>query len=150
MRPRSRNNRCVSDVTPIHSRRATQKQAATSGTARQSIVLHSGMLAQGQPRQPFFDRRELQTIMNIYGRMVQAGEWRDYAIDMLPDRVVFAIFRRASEMPIYRIEKQPKLANRQGQYAVLGAAGQVLKRGRELPQVLRVLERKLLKLVDEG
>ncbi len=108
------------------------------------------MLAQRQPQQPFFDRRELQIIMNIYGRMVQAGEWRDYAIDTLPDRVVFAIFRRASEMPIYRIEKQPKLVNRQGQYAVLGAAGQVLKRGRELPQLLRVFERKLLKLVDEG
>lgn len=137
-------------MTPINSRRVPQARAAASGTTRQSIVLHSGMLAQRQPQQPFFDRRELQIIMNIYGRMVQAGEWRDYAIDTLPDRVVFAIFRRTSEMPVYRIEKQPRLANRQGQYAVLGAAGQVLKRGRELPQVLRVLERKLLKLVDQG
>lgn len=86
--------------------------------------------------------------MNLYGRMVQAGQWRDYAIDSFSDRVVFSVFRRASEMPLYRIEKQPKLAAKQGQYSVISASGQILKRGRELPQVLRILERKLLKLVD--
>lgn len=86
-------------------------------------------------------------ILNLYGRMVQAGEWRDYAIDGLRDRAVFSVFRRASEMPVYRVVKQPAAANRQGQYAVTGSAGQILKRGRELPQVLRVLDRKLLKLV---
>ncbi len=86
-------------------------------------------------------------ILHLYGRMVQAGEWRDYAIDGLRDQAIFSVFRRASEMPVYRIEKQPRLAARQGQYAVLGASGQVLKRGQDLPQVLRVLERKLLKLL---
>ena len=86
--------------------------------------------------------------MNLYGRMVQAGQWRDYAIDSFSDRVVFSVYRRASEMPLYRIEKQPKLAAKQGQYSVISASGQILKRGRELPQVLRILERKLLKLVD--
>lgn len=87
-------------------------------------------------------------ILHLYGRMVQAGEWRDYAIDGLKDRAVFSAFRRASEMPAYSIMKQPGLAGRQGQYAVTGSGGQILKRGRELPQVLRVLERKLLKLVE--
>ena len=80
--------------------------------------------------------------------MVQAGEWRDYAIDGLRDQAIFAAFRRTSEIPAYCIIKQPKLAARQGQYAVTGSGGQILKRGRELPQVLRVLERRLLKLVE--
>lgn len=96
--------------------------------------------------QVFFDRQELTVILNLYGRMVQAGEWRDYAIDGLGDRAVFSVFRRASEMPVCRIEKQPALAQRQGQYVITGSGGQVLKRGRELAQVLRVLERKLLKI----
>lgn len=99
------------------------------------------------PERVFFDRAELFVILHLYGRMVQAGEWRDYAIDGLRDQAIFSVFRRASEMPVYRIEKQPRLAAKQGQYAVLGASGQVLKRGQDLPQVLRVLERKLLKLL---
>ena len=103
---------------------------------------------QRAPEKVFFDRKELQVILHLYGRMVQAGEWRDYAIDGLKDQAVFSAFRRASEMPAYCIGKQPKLAGRQGQYAVTGSGGQILKRGRELPQVLRVLERKLLKLVE--
>jgi len=100
------------------------------------------------PQQVFFDRQELQIILHLYGRMVQAGEWRDYAIDGLKDQAIFSAFRRASEMPAYCIIKQPVLALRQGQYAVTGSGGQILKRGRELSQVLRVLERKLLKSVQ--
>lgn len=103
--------------------------------------------AQRAPERVFFDRRELLVILNLYGRMVQAGEWRDYAIDGLRDQAIFSVFRRASEMPVYRVIKQPSAANRQGQYAVTGSSGQILKRGRELPQVLRILESKLLKLV---
>ncbi len=103
---------------------------------------------QRAPEKVFFDRQELQIILHLYGRMVQAGEWRDYAIDGLKEQAIFSAFRRTSEMPAYCIVKQPKLAGRQGQYAVTGSGGQVLKRGRELQQVLRVLERKLLKLVE--
>ena len=94
-----------------------------------------------------FDRPELDRILSLYGRMVSAGEWRDYAMDFLKDRAVFSIFRRASEMPLYTIEKHPRLRAKQGQYAVVAAGGHVLKRGHELPQVLRVLERKLIKVL---
>jgi len=89
-----------------------------------------------------FDRRELDLILRIYGHMVSAGEWRDYAIDMLKERAVFSVFRRASEVPLYAIEKNPKLAKRQGAYCVTNATGQVLKRGHELGNVLRFFERK--------
>lgn len=92
-----------------------------------------------------FDRRELQAILQLYGRMVAAGEWRDYAIDFLKGRAVFAIFRRASEMPLYRVEKNPDA--KQGPYAVINTAGLVLKRGHDLRLVLAVLE-KPLKLVQ--
>ena len=97
-----------------------------------------------------FDRTELNRILSVYGRMVAAGEWRDYAIDFLEDRAVFSVYRRASEMPLYRIEKNPGLRNRQGEYSVIAATGHVLKRGRELSSVLRVLERKLVKAVAGG
>lgn len=96
------------------------------------------------PRQQVtFDRRELNRILDLYGRMVAAGEWRDYAIDFLKDRAVFSIFRRASEMPIYRIEKDPRLARRQGAYSVVSVTGLILKRGHELDRVLRVLDKPL-------
>jgi hypothetical protein len=94
-----------------------------------------------------FDRLELTRILNLYGRMVAAGEGRDYAIDFCDDAAVFSIFRRTSEMALYRVEKRPKLKDRQGQYAVVAAGGQVLKRGHELVNVLHVLERKLFKAV---
>jgi len=93
-----------------------------------------------------FDRRELDRIFSLYGRMVAAGEWRDYAIDFLKDRAVFSIFRRTSEVPLYRIEKDPKLARRQGAYSVITATGLILRRGHELERVLRVID-KPLKLV---
>jgi Protein of unknown function (DUF2794) len=90
-----------------------------------------------------FDRRELDDILNLYGRMVAAGEWRDYAIDFSRDKATFSIFRRSSEMPLYRIVKDPKLAARQGAYAVIAATGLILKRGHELKRVLAVLEKPL-------
>jgi len=102
------------------------------------------------PRQkPFvgFDRRELNTILNLYGRKVASGEWRDYAMDFLRDRAVFSVFRRTAEFPLYRIEKNPKLARKQGAYSVVAAGGLILKRGTELKRVLGVLE-KSVKLVD--
>jgi hypothetical protein len=95
-----------------------------------------------------FDRRELSVILSLYGRMVAAGEWRDYGISHLREAAVFAVFRRAAENPLYRIEKRPRLRLRQGMYAVIGPEGQVLRRGHDLPTVLRVLERKLIRAVD--
>lgn len=90
-----------------------------------------------------FDRRELDRILDLYGRMVAAGEWRDYAIDFLKDKAVFSIFRRAMDVPLYRIEKDPRLARRQGAYCVISQTGHILKRGHELPRVLAVLEKPL-------
>ena len=94
----------------------------------------------GPPRQVRFTREELGLILNLYGRRVAEGEWRDYAIDFRRDKAVFAVHRRTSETPLYRIEKDPKLARRQGPYAVVAASGLVLKRGHDLARVLRVLE----------
>ena len=88
-----------------------------------------------------FSRPELDRILNLYGRMVAAGEWRDYAIDFLKDRAVFSVFRRAAEMPIYRIEKNPKLARRQGAYSVISATGLIVRRGHELERVLRAIDK---------
>src|SRR5262245_23666395 len=88
-----------------------------------------------------FDRRELDRIFGLYGRMVAAGEWRDYAIDFLKDRAVFSVFRRSAEVPIYRIEKNPKLARKQGAYSVVSATGLIMRRGQELDRVLRVLDK---------
>ena len=83
------------------------------------------------------------TILNLYGRMVAAGEWRDYAMDFLKDKAVFSVYRRTSEYPLYRIEKIPRLARRQGAYSVVTVTGLVLKRGADLKRVLAVLDRKL-------
>jgi Protein of unknown function (DUF2794) len=88
-----------------------------------------------------FSRHELNRILNLYGRMVADGEWRDYAIDFLKDRAVFSVFRRACETPIYRIEKNPRLARRQGVYSVISATGLIVRRGPELDRVLRAIDR---------
>jgi len=95
------------------------------------------------PARVTFDRRELTRIFSLYGRQVAAGEWRDYAIDFLKDRAVFSIFRRACEFPIYRIEKSPKLARRQGAYSVISATGVIVRRGHELDGVLRAIDKSL-------
>src|SRR5208282_3240738 len=98
--------------------------------------------AVGLPGRVTFNRFELNRILNLYGRMVADGEWRDYAIDFLKDRAVFSVFRRASEVPIYRIEKDPRLARKQGMYSVISATGLILRRGHELDRVLLVIDRK--------
>jgi hypothetical protein len=90
-----------------------------------------------------FDRCELSRIFGLYGRKVATGEWRDYAIDFLKDRAVFSVFRRACEVPIYRIEKNPRLARRQGAYSVISATGLIVRRGPELDRVLRAIDRSL-------
>ena len=90
-----------------------------------------------------FNRQELSAILAVYGRKVAAGEWRDYAIDIGRDKAVFSVFRRASEVPLFRIEKAPKLARKQGAYSVMAPAGLILKRGHDLVRVLTVLEGRL-------
>jgi Protein of unknown function (DUF2794) len=94
-----------------------------------------------------FHRTELSVILGLYGRMVTAGLWRDYGISMLRDVAVFAVFRHTAEHPVYRIEKRPRLAARQGQYAVVGMDGRILKRGHDLRTVVQVLERKLIRAI---
>jgi len=104
----------------------------------------------GQPQAGpvFFDRRELDQILRVYGRMVAAGEWRDYAILGHRDVAEFAVFRRSGDAPVYRIEKRPALRLKQGQWAVVGEGGVVLRRGRELPQVLRVFDSRKFTVVE--
>ncbi|MDQ0457339.1 DUF2794 domain-containing protein [Rhizobium paknamense] len=103
-----------------------------------------------QARDPLpvtFHRTELDAILWVYGRMVGEGEWRDYALDHLKDKAVFSVFKRSGEMPLYRIEKNPKLAAKQGAYSVVNTNGMILKRGHDLKQVLKVFD-KVLKLID--
>jgi hypothetical protein len=97
----------------------------------------------------FFDRHELRSILSIYGRMVAAGEWRDYAMDAIDDYAVFSIYRRTSERPLFQVEKRPGDAQRQGAYCVRSAAGQILRRGHDLSQVLKVLEPRRLRLIGD-
>ena len=101
-----------------------------------------------RPEPVTFHRRELNAILRVYGQLVAAGEWRDYAIDMEREAAVFSVFRRTGETPAYRIEKRPKLARAQGAYAVIGADGRVLKRGTDLAQTLKVFNRALLRITD--
>lgn len=102
--------------------------------------------ARRRPDPVVFDRAELSQILNVYGQFVAAGEWKDYAIDSLSEAAVFSIFRRASEAPLYRVEKRPKLSRKQGAYCVISMTGAILRRGHDLGQVLRVFDRKKLKL----
>lgn len=103
--------------------------------------------AAAQPRAAaMFTRDELKNILSVYGQFVAAGEWRDYAIDQLRDGAAFSVFRRASEVAIYRIEKRPRLAARQGEWSVVSMTGCILKRGRDLAEVLKVFDRMRLKL----
>jgi hypothetical protein len=115
-------NLVTEDADPSENRAAARSAAAAS-----------------VPNRVTFNRIELNRILNLYGRMVADGEWRDYSIDFLRDRAVFSVFRRASEVPLYRIEKDPRLARKQGMYSVISAAGLILRRGHELERVLLVL-----------
>jgi hypothetical protein len=108
----------------------------------------SGFPALAPRNQVTFNRRELDRILRLYGRKVAAGEWRDYAIDFLKDRAVFSVFRRTSEVPIYRIEKSPRAARRQGAYSVISATGLIVRRGHELDRVLLALDKSLSVVVN--
>lgn len=128
----------MSDAEPIslrpsrnggHGAGGAQAQSSRATSAAPSIVV--------------FNRRELSAILDVYGRQVAAGEWRDYAIDHGRETATFSIFRRSSEVPLYRIEKTPKLARKQGAYSVVSATGLILKRGNELDRVLAVIDKKM-------
>ena len=96
----------------------------------------------------FFDRRELNLLLRLYGQMVAANEWRDYAIDGLRDLAVFSVFRRSQDQPLYRIEKRPALASRQGAWSVIGQGGQILRRGHSLEAVLKLFDRHRFRVLD--
>jgi Protein of unknown function (DUF2794) len=128
---------------------AAPASKATSGQVYSgqvcSVPVNSSSITANQftSSQVTFDRAELSRLFGLYGRKVAAGEWRDYAIDFLKDRAVFSVFRRACEVPLYRIEKNPRLARRQGTYSLISATGLIIRRGQELDRVLRALEKSL-------
>src|ERR1700756_4123611 len=119
------------------------EDADPSGSHAAARGAAANPLPHPSPNGVTFNRYELNRILNLYGRMVADGEWRDYAIDFLKDRAVFSVFRRYSEVPIYRIEKDPRLRNKQGMYSVISATGLILRRGHDLDRVLLVIDRKL-------
>lgn len=135
----------MSDSDPIPLQTAVPIPLRPRQSARPiQVVTGSGQHMQAATTaQVRFNKVELNEILDVYGRMVAAGEWRDYAIDMGREKAVFSIFRRTAEYPLYRVEKNPKLARKQGAYSVVGAQGQVLKRGTELKRVLEVLDKRL-------
>lgn len=120
----------------------SEGETAESWSAGAQVVSFPAPSARTVP-QVSFHRDELRIILSLYGRMVAEGEWRDYTIDFTREKAVFAIHRRTSERPLFRIEKDPRLARRQGAYAVIAETGRILKRGHDLAQVLRVLEKPL-------
>jgi hypothetical protein len=131
------------DQRDLHANRT--RSPALIPTAQRVVIQTSNAQVAARsatPSQIMFDRHELNEILRVYGFKVAAGEWRDYAIDHLKDRAVFSVFRKSSEVAMFRIEKDPKLARKQGAYSVVTVAGVVLKRGADLRQVLRVFDKK--------
>ena len=114
------------------------------GSEETAILIPLGEFRRERLQLPVtFHRTELDQLLDLYGKMVAAGEWRDYAIDHLTDRAVFSVFRRTSEVPLFQITKNPKLARRQGSWSVIAAGGRILKRGQELSRVLKVFDKHL-------
>jgi len=121
---------------------------AFSNGGRRLMLMSDAADFPSQPGPVFFDRRELDLILRVYGRMVAAAEWRDYAMVGHRDVAEFAVFRRSGDAPLYRIEKRPALRLKQGQWAVIGEGGQVLRRGRDLAQVLRLFDTRRFSVVE--
>ncbi len=132
----------MADIEPIRFIPGRKGSQAATGLSEATPATSTPITPRHAPAIVSFDRHELRVIMNLYGRMVAAGEWRDYAIDFGPERAVFSIFRRTSEIPLYRIEKDLRLARKQGAYSVIAATGLVLKRGPDLDRVISVLEKR--------
>ncbi len=132
----------MSDAEPI-SLRPHHRTGHSSSHGGSSSPHQASRVPSQTPAIVVFNRRELLAILDVYGRQVAAGEWRDYAIDHGRETATFSIFRRASEVPLYRIEKTPKLARKQGAYSVVSATGLILKRGNELDRILAVIDKKM-------
>jgi Protein of unknown function (DUF2794) len=143
MSTRLRNTRQAGFGKGWDERRGRMSLISEDADPSESRAAARSVAASPLPGRVTFNRFELSRILNLYGRMVADGEWRDYAIDFLRDRAVFSVFRRASEVPIYRIEKDPRLARKQGMYSVISATGLILRRGHELDRVLLAIDRKL-------
>jgi hypothetical protein len=138
----------LSDSEPIVFR--PRSGAGPEGKSAPGGAVIGAQTSSGSRREPavtVFDRRELSAIFAVYGRKVAAGEWRDYALDFGREKAVFSVYRRSSEWPLYRIEKNPKNARKQGTYSVISATGLILKRGHELERVLEVLEKRTLYVI---
>lgn len=142
-------NPCTQDIqNPFRNRLEKipiQFHGCTMSSSSTSNVIPLGVPQPNSAKAPelvMFQRRELDALIQMYSARVGTGEWRDYAIDMLKDRAVFSVFKRASDVPLYTIEKQPKLARRQGEWSVTNANGLILKRGHDLKTVLKILDRK--------
>jgi hypothetical protein len=137
----------LAPATPPASSQVLSSQVLSSqAVASQAHTNQAAPVQGGSPvpsNQVMFDRGELRRIFDLYGRKVAAGEWRDYAIDFLKDRAVFSVFRRTCEVPLYRIEKSPRLARRQGMYGVISSTGLILRRGHELDRVLHAIDKSL-------
>ena len=146
------DNPDLRDTRPGHAEFHASDATTTTGNVvriDRSTTTSNAASGRGRPNQPAivsFNRRELDQILRIYGFKVADGEWKDYSIDMLKDRAVFSVYRRAHDLPLHCIEKVPKLAAKQGAYSVTGADGRILKRGHDLAAVLKVLEKKQPKL----
>lgn len=123
----------MSDTEPIPFRPRSQPNQMRAETSPTAATLHNETVA--------FNRQEMSQILTVYGRHVAAGEWRDYALDFGREKAVFSVFRRASEVPLFRIEKNPKLARKQGAFSVIAATGLILKRGADLRRVLQVFDK---------
>jgi hypothetical protein len=131
----------MSELDPPQQRRASLDECDAPDAGVQDVRRGVSFFDKPPSAAPVvsFSRQELREIMDLYGRMVAAGEWRDYALDFTPDEAIFSIFKRASETPLYRIRKTPKLARRQGAYSVVAVGGLVMKRGHDLGRVIGVL-----------
>lgn len=137
---------CAVDVTSKNDHPGVADLAAHRQRQEARTAAPVGPRPAPAPAVVSFNRRELQDILGVYGRKVAAGEWRDYALDFTPAKAIFSIYRRTSEVPLYRVEKDPKLAQKQGAYSVVTATGLIMKRGHDLQRVLAVLD-KPMKLV---
>lgn len=126
---------------------ASSDHSSRSGPRAATVIELKDYRQSPDPLPVTFHRRELDAILWVYGRMVGEGDWRDYALDHLRDKAVFSVFKRSGELPLYRIEKNPKLAAKQGAFSVVNTQGRILKRGHDLKQVLKVFD-KVLKLVE--
>lgn len=130
------------ETSSLSRHKAHHSSACQDASTSVPLIPRSFSNSKSEPAITAFDRKELNQILTVYGRQVAEGEWRDYAIYHGRESAVFSIFRRTSEMPLYRVQKQPRLARKQGKYAIVSATGMILRRGHDLSQVLKIIDRR--------